>query len=216
MRKNGIHWLSNNGVEAIVEVVEQCTAVIMVVDCLDGREMQCTLYCSMLTKTLLQTKQQFSGAVEMSESFIYPNELNNYPLRDTNSLVTFSINRIAKALSERNEVLTSKKDTEQEMIEVNELLFFEPFIITCLTPEQLLILFNEAKADLEVPDAFLSDCAHNCHPNANRLKMILIPLELEGEFVGAVKQCRDQYSKDPVHKCFQVFRTWKKSTETPT
>ena len=117
--KNGIHWLSDNGVEAIVEVVEQSTAVIMVVGCLEGREMECCQYRSRLIQTILQTKEQFSGAVEMREVFIDPNELNTYPLRNTKSLITFSVNRLANTFAERKEVVTSKDGTKQEMIKIN-------------------------------------------------------------------------------------------------
>ena len=102
-----------------MEVVEQSTAVIMVVGCLEGREMECCQYRSRLIQTILQTKEQFSGAVEMREVFIDPNELNTYPLRNTKSLITFSVNRLANTFAERKEVVTSKDGTKQEMIKIN-------------------------------------------------------------------------------------------------
>ena len=205
--KSGIHWLSDDGVEVIVEVVEQCTAVVMVVGCLEGREMECCQYRSRLIQTILQTKEQFSGAVEMNEAFIDPNELSTYPLRNTNSLIMFSFNRLAKALAARKNIITTKHGTKQEMIDINTLLHFEPF--ACLTPELISELLDEAKSDLEISDDFLYRCARYFHSKINQLKRVLIPLELLGA-------SHDQYSKDPSHNCFQVFRTWKNKTKTPT
>ena len=46
-------------------------------------------------------------------------------------------------------------------------------------------------------------------------KAVLLP-EQESELVGAIEQCQDQYCKDPIHRCFLVFKTWKKSTSNPT
>ena len=212
--KNGIHWMSDTGVEAIVEVVEQSTAIIMVVGCLEGREMESIHYRSRLIQTILQTKEQFSSAVEMREAFIHPNELKVYPLKNTKSLITFSVNRLAKVLAERKEIITCKVETKLEMIEIDSLLYFEPFAF--LTTELTAALLNKANTDLEIPDNFLHDCAKFSHSKTKQLKKILIPYELESEYVGAVKQCRDQYSKDPVYQCFQVFMTWKKSTKSPT
>ena len=212
--RNGIHWVSDTGVETIVEVVNHSTAVIMVMRCLKGREMECILYRSRLIQSILQTKEQFSRAVEMREAFIDPQELNVYPLKNIESIITFSIDQIARTMISGKEVLTGKLGTHQEMIEISTLLHFEPF--TFLTHKLITTLFDEENTDLDTSDDFLHDCARFCYPNINQLKKILIPLELESEYIGAVEQCHDQYHKDPVHRCFLVFMTWKNSTETPT
>ena len=212
--KNGIHWVSDSGVETFVEVVNESTEVIMVVGYLEGKEIECTQYRSRLIQTILQTKEQFSGAVKMREAFIDPNELNTYPLKDSESIITYSINRIAKTISEGKDVLVAKAGTKQQMKGLSALLHFEPY--GSLTPEQISALFDEEKSSVEIPDYFLHECARFSHPNLHHFKKILVPLELESEYVGAVEQYHDQYHKDPVHRCFLVFMTWKKSTADPT
>ena len=212
--KNGIHWMSDTGVEAFVEVVDQSTAVIMIVGCLKGREVECTRYRSQLIQTILQAKKQFSRAVEMREALIHPNELKTYPLTNIKSLITFSIHRLAKVVAERKEVITSKVDTKQEMIEIDCLLHFEPF--ACLTFELITALFDKANANLEIPESFLHDCSRVSYSKTKQFKKMLVPSELESEYVGKIKQCHDQYSKDPMYQCLQVFITWKKITKSPT
>ena len=50
-----------------MEVVEQNTAVVLVMGCSQGDEMACNKLQSDVIRTILQAKQQFCGAVEMRE-----------------------------------------------------------------------------------------------------------------------------------------------------
>ena len=212
--KNGIHWQSSDGVEAIVEVVEQSTAVVVVMGCLKGRERECIYHRSRLIQAILLTKEEFIGAVEMREGFFHPKELHLPPQGSINSYFAFPINRVAKTIAERKEVITSKFGTKQEMIEISTLLHFEPF--ACLTPELISILFNEDISELNIPDTFFLDFARVGYPKMTQLKKILLLYEHESELVGAIEQCRDQYRKDSTHQCFLVLITWKKFTKDST
>ena len=213
--KNGIHFQNMDGVATIVEVVEQSTAVIMVMGCLEGSEMNCVRHRSELIQIILQTKEQFSGTVEMNECLIHPMELSSYPLKSLDCLITFSINRLARAIVERKKVIT-RHGTPQGMEKIDSVLHFESFV--SLTPEIILKLFDETNANLEFeePFEFLHDCAKVMYPDMIQLKEILLKPEQESELIGTIEQCRDQYSKDPVYQCFSVLRTWMKFTENPT
>ena len=213
--RNGIHWQNNDGVEALVEVVEQNTAVILIVGCLQGREMECTQHRSRLIHNILRIKRQYSGAVECEEAFIHPNELSVYPLKTTNSLFTFSINQLATAILDKKQVISSKLGTAQEMIEISDILYFEPF--TCLNDQIVSCLCSESCAEKEVSDNFLHDCAKVAYRRRDLIeKAIILFPEQESELIGEMEQCQDQYSKDPIHQCFLIFRTWKKFTPIPT
>ena len=61
MWKGGIHWQNRDGVEAIVEVVEQNTAVTVVMGCLEGREVECVGLRSELIQAILVTKERLSA-----------------------------------------------------------------------------------------------------------------------------------------------------------
>ena len=77
--KAGIHWQNRDGVEAIVEVVEQNTAVIVKMGCLKRREMACVGLRSEVIRTILDAEERFCGAVKLRESLIHPAELSSYP-----------------------------------------------------------------------------------------------------------------------------------------
>ena len=79
--KNGIHWQNMDGVETIVEVVEQNTAVLVVMGCLEGSQVKCVQLRSAVIQTILSAKKQYSGAIDMKESLLHPDELTKYPLK---------------------------------------------------------------------------------------------------------------------------------------
>ena len=213
--KNGIHFQNMDGVATIVEVVEQSTAVIMVMGCLEGSEINCVRHRSELIQVILQIKEQFSGTVEMNECLIHPMELSSYPLNSLDCLFTFSINRLARAIVERKKVIT-RHGTPQGMERIDSILHFESFV--SLTPEIIFKLFDETNAKLEFKDPFkfLHECARVMYPDMTQLKEILLKPEQESELIGTIEQCCDQYSKDPVYQCFSVLRTWNKFTDNPT
>ena len=62
----------------------------------------------------------------------------------------------------------------------------------------------------------LYDCAKVAHPKLDELKKILLLPQHDAEYATAVEERRDQFCNSPTHKCFHVFKTWKKFTENPT
>jgi serine/threonine-protein phosphatase 6 regulatory ankyrin repeat subunit B len=213
--KNGIHWQNNDGVEALVEVVEQNTAVILIVGCLEGREMECTRHRSKLIYNILRIQGKYSGAVECKEAFIHPKELSKYPLNSTDTLFTFSINQLATAIVDKKEVISMKLGSAQDMIEISDIVYFELYM--CLSDQLISCICDETYAEKEVTDDFLHDCAKDAYQRVNLIKkaIILLP-EQESELSLEIGSYHDQYSKDPIHLCFLIFKTWKKFAPNPT
>ena len=83
-----------------MEVVEQITAVVVVMGCLEGCELACAKLRSKLIGLILDTQAEHSPAVVTSESLIHPSELTTYPLKSTHKLVNFSVSELAIALAE--------------------------------------------------------------------------------------------------------------------
>ena len=210
--KNGIHWQNTDGVTAIVEVVEQNTAVVMVMGCLEGKEMECVKHRSELIKMILQTKEQYSRAVQMNESIIHPEELSTYPLSRSDSILRFNVSRIRKMISDGKEVVTCKVGLRLGMIEFDKLLHFEPW--ASLSPEIVSKLQNEAQADKEITIDFILDCARVAHPSMAHFKEILVSRDLEGEFIQSIEITGK--SNDPINVCRHVFETWYKSAKNAT
>ena len=90
--KNGIYWVSDSGVEAFVEVVNQSTEVVMHGGWMPGRKRDGMYSVSFQA----DTKERFSGAVKMREALIDPNELKTYPLRDSESIIIESVDSISR------------------------------------------------------------------------------------------------------------------------
>ena len=212
--KNGIHWQRTNDVEVIVEVVEQSTAVLMIIGCSEGSEIKCIQQRSAVIRTILSIKDKFCKVTEVKESLLHLEELTKYPLNEVISLYTFPLSSLARAIQERGRALTHKIGPDQRRVKVEQLLHFEPY--TCFTDEIIKTLAEESNIDKEVSDVLLRDCARIAHPNLAKLKEILLLPEHDCEYVTAVKEVPDQYSDDPTHKCFHVFKTWTKFAEDQT
>ena len=212
--KNGIHWQNMDGVEAIVEVVEQNTAVVLFMGCLEESQVKCCHLRSAIINTILSVKEQYSAAVKADECLIHPDKLTTYPLQNAKTLFSFPIDALSRAIKERKESVTNKIGQKQDMIKVNSLLYFEPY--SCLTEEIIVKLMLKCDTEEEVSDSFLRDCAKVAHPKVAILKKIFLQLEHECEFHTALVGPHDQYSEDKTHECFLIFTTWKKFTENCT
>ena len=143
--KNGIHWQNRDGAEAIVEVVEQNTAVTVVIGCLKERELACTRLRSEVIRTILEVKNRFCGAVELRESLINPAELSSYPLKSPKILPSFTITELATAIAEDKPVVTNKQGHEPTMLKISELFYFEPY--TCFDSVCLAEIFKDENSD---------------------------------------------------------------------
>ena len=159
--KNGIHWQNRDGVEAIVEVVEQNTAVTVMIGCLKERELACTKLRSEVIRTVLEVKDRFCGAVELRESLIHPAELSSYPLKSPKLLPSFTITELATAIAEDKQVVTNKQGHNHSMLEISDLLYFEPY--TCFNSVFLAEIFEDENSDKIVPSMFYT------HSNIRRL-----------------------------------------------
>ena len=102
------------------------------------------------------------------------------------------------------------------MIEISDILYFEPF--TCLVDggDRLISrICGEGGVENEVSDEFLYDCAKAAYRRMDLIKKAILLPEQESELIGETELCQDQYSKDPIHKCFLIFKIWKKFTPNP-
>lgn len=220
--KNGIHWVSNNGVEVIVEVVEQSTAVVVVLGCSTERNViKCLQLRSAVVHMVLETIEQFCGELKLKEYVIDPDELNSYPLsKNIDDLFKYSMNDLAMALKEQKEkqdltiCVTDQIGETFKSVEVEKLLYFEPY--SCLSDELIHshLYLDDEELNATVSDSFLLDFATTANLKSSKLKEIL-PLN-ESELAGAVAQCDEQYKADRRHQCFLLLRTWRDSNEKTT
>ena len=201
----GIHWLTMDGVEAIVEVVEQCTAVTVVVGCQEGGEMASVQLRSDLIKTVLNVKEKYSGAVEVQESLISPSELESYPLKSPKILSTFSIEKIATAVSAEKKFVTRKQGPKQESIPINDLLYFEPF--SSLSTDILKELFEESNDKKELDVRFLNEFRKVMQDHVNEFQQTL---QVKAKALrDVVHSSPPSVRYNPAHHCYLVLKIWK-------
>ena len=209
--KSGIHWLNRDGVEAIVEVVEQNTAVILIMGCFEGREIACIKRRSEVIQTILELKGRFCGTVELRESFIHPDQLS-YPLKSLRLLPSFTITELASAIAEKKDMVTSKQGHCLTMYGINELLYFEPY--ACLNPKLLAELFANENSDKEASNVFYQDAGNVAHTKMDLFKSALDINERE--FDVAVNTAPHPYRDSVKHHCYLLFRTWADWSPNPT
>ena len=208
--KAGIHWQNRDGVETIVEVVEQNTVVIVQMGCLKRREVACVGLRSEVIRTILDAKERFCGAVRLRESLIHPAELSSYSLNSPKLLPSFTITELATTIAEGKEVVTRKQGQCQQMLEINELLYFEPY--ACFNPALLEELFDEENAEREIPVRFLSAIGETTHPKKNEF-MTALGISLRS-LQTTIDKAPPSRRDNPAHISTLMFRAWKASNPT--
>ena len=167
--KNGICWLSRKLVETTVEVIEQNTTVSLTISCHTGREMECVEHRSRVIKCILEAKKELCPAVTMKESLIHPNCLT-IPVTGS-FLQLFSLSELVEALLENESGLVSQPG--QKGVEINQLLYFEPY--TCFSADVLreLVDKSENNSDENVSEAFLYEVSKTSYKKVDRLNQAL-------------------------------------------
>ena len=73
MWKNGICWLSRNGIETTVEENKQNSTYTVTMQCLSGQELECTQYRSQVVEVyMLDAKGELCPTVSVRESLVHP------------------------------------------------------------------------------------------------------------------------------------------------
>ena len=147
--KHGIGWIDKDGIEVIVEVELQYPRITMLMRCPDDATMKCVKLRSKITYEILQTKQKYCEASNLTESFIHPT-LIQYPVITSDKL--YLLTDIANAIIDQGKRVVDQQGKSSELIE--ELLFFEPYV--SIGGELIEELFNEDNACKIVSESFLA------------------------------------------------------------
>ena len=104
--KNGLRWLSLEGIEVIVEFVEDQTAILLLMRAKELSTMKCVKLRSALIQKILEAKSDYCPNLDTSESLIDPKHLEGsyqYPVisKPLNSLSRYDITAIAQAFMSR-------------------------------------------------------------------------------------------------------------------
>ena len=199
--KNGICWLSQDGVQTTVEETKQHSAYTVTMECLEGQEMECVRHRSQVLKCILDAKDELCPTVKVKESLI------DLTVREVDSLHVFSLAELAEALAGKKSIVVSQPG--QKVVRIDGLLYFEPY--ACISPDGL---FSEKNSDRVISEAFLEEVSAMSYTQVDRLKCVL---SINSAKLRAALARAPPFQQDhPEYRCKQVYQVWKESTQTPT
>ena len=124
--KNGIQWLNRDGVEAVVEVVEQSQAVVVMLRC-SGKtksEWACLHLRSAIICKVLKAAEKFCPNVSTAESFIHPDDVC-YPPKPSREICLYSVESVAETVVEAKPFILPSQG--QSHVAIEELLLLEVY-----------------------------------------------------------------------------------------
>ena len=124
----GIHWLDLNGIETLVEVVEDGQVIVMAMRCLRGQELQCVKLRAAVISKILETKAMYAEHIKTHELLIDSRYLLSYPLPSIRhmSVPVYSMTMLARAVSEEKRFIFSTN--QQEFQHLQDFLFWDPYL----------------------------------------------------------------------------------------
>ena len=202
--KRGISWSIRSGVEIIVEVIDQ-KQVMAVMRCFKSQTkaiVDLIKTRSAIIGNVLEVKKSLCPAVNVEEKLLHPECVVQYP-PFTTKRNPVSITEIAQAVIEGNACVL---DESRALLELNTLLFFEPY--TDLG-EQILQEFFDTVASQEITDEFIY-CIADKYDIAKCLLMkmenLIAFLELSP---SRLRVSNPQHCLDDIHKLARVFKLWR-------
>lgn len=148
--KNGVHWISQSGVEVLVEIGERFQGVTVIIRCKNGREANFARLRSAVIKEVLNAKEQFCPKVEMVEYMLHPNSLS-YPI-GSQPIIKFEMSIIAASMMDPQKNPDVIDQTGMILLGVEELLGFEPFHgVGAKLAEELFLTYESVHLDSIIP-----------------------------------------------------------------
>ena len=132
---NGIHWNDNDGIETLVEQLEDNQCVMVLMSCLSGAEQDMIrLHCE-LVKKIVSLQQQYSPILHCTEYLIEPSLLH-YPFDQPSKMARYDMEQLMCCASDQRRTVVSSDGLKQQLISM--LLIIEPsrYHSLRLNPEQ--------------------------------------------------------------------------------
>ena len=128
--KNGLRWLDLNGIETLVEMIDDGRAIVMLMRGKEGSEMSCVSLRSAVIRQILSVIEQYCRNVSASEYVLDPQQLkseNVYPLiKDSlDSMLLYDVSLIARAFVAELPYVWNTH--HKGMVKVESLLYFDPY-----------------------------------------------------------------------------------------
>ena len=152
---SGICW-KNGGVQILVDVIE-LNKVLVIIRCRDSlkRQIEYLKQRSSILFTIQKTTRELCPTIGTSVLFIHPDSIQ-HPLPPLEDIQTFTWHNIDRAISEWKSFIVND---DQEDVEVEKLLDFEPLAYLC--KELTKLLYDTKNSHTKVSKSILSHlCDH--------------------------------------------------------
>lgn len=160
--RNGLRWLDLDGIETIVEMIEESKHVVLTMRGQRGSELRCVRLRSAVIRKILEAKQEFCINVVTREYLIDPSQLSRaYPVVSSVSRLTlYDTSVIVRAITEMNNYVYCSRRVKMQALET--LLYFEPY--TDLGEDLLSQIYKGSQQKNEdVWSLFYEFSRANCH-----------------------------------------------------
>ena len=217
--KNGICWGDESGVEALVEVKENKSVVVML-RCLKESQSESEVECARVQSTVIdkiqQIRETFCPKVTVSENLLHHSDCKEYPTKLLSELALINTEDIAAAVRKHKPCIV---DEAGQPILLSEILGFEPY--TSLGVSILQQLFGDRisiySKNVSVADrpTLLQLLGFSCAK-----KQANIPVEIGTKYIefgtfilqdtsGAkVKNLEHKYQRDAKRINTEIVREW--------
>ena len=165
--RNGIHWLEQSGIDAIIDIVNQRT-LLLLMQCPQGSEVQLVKRRSQIISMVFETKEEFCSKADLQQCFLEPSSVK-HPLEKFDDCVMFSLESINDSIVNGQQYIIEN----HQRIGLDKLLYFEPYAE--ISNDTVVQLVDEANSHQQATDEIFFSLArqlchrytfflHLCHP----------------------------------------------------
>ena len=153
--KNGLNW-STEGIEVFLELVEQNTAVVLLMHCQKNCEIQCVSLRSDIIKRIVDIKEEFCGSTAVDEYMfvINPSDPVIVTATDINRCKKVKISDISDSVANNRDFAL---DNFHRSVRLSKLLYFDG--LCCIEEQQITDLLDPELAEKEIPNSFFLSIA---------------------------------------------------------
>ena len=142
---NGILWSDNDGVQTLVEIVDNSQCVLLLMSCLEELEHNMMKLPREVIKDILSHQKDTCPRLELQEFIIDPSQLD-YPIDKPSSLTLYDIEHIASCVVRNKPVVTPYMNEGKLGIQISDL-----FPCECINPD-ILSVFAGRNPEVSVPN----------------------------------------------------------------
>ena len=186
--KNGIYWRTETGTECLLEVTEECQAILLMFRShsqLQGRDLvlNCFLRSSLISE-ILGVLEEFCPALEVQECFCQPDDVR-YPPPKCEDMSLYSLTSIARSICHKQNIIVC--DNPRKFgLKLEDIIQFEPLAFCDIGQ-----VYHPDDEEECLSESFLFSLAESIgsSPHSNSLKCIF-------ETLSGLTNMKEFWSKD--------------------